>query len=133
MLRRPIVLATLLVSAVPTWAPVASAQSPVELRWGGDAEGGAPFVEADPRDTSRVVGFEVDIATLIAGELGRVPRFVQASFTSLDALAARGDFDIGLSGIEDRPVRRALLAVTVPYYEFREILTVRAADRDRFQ
>jgi polar amino acid transport system substrate-binding protein len=133
MLRRAIVIATFLVSALPTFTPVASAQSAsAELRWGGDAEGGAPFVAADPEDPSRVVGFEVDIASLIAGELGRVPRFVQSSFTSLDALAARGDFDIGLSGIEDRPVRRALLAVTVPYYEFREILTVRAADRDRF-
>ena len=104
-----------------------------ELRWGGDAEGGAPFVEADPQDTSRVVGFEVDVAGLIAGELGRAPRFVQVAFTSIDASAARGDFDIGLSGIEDRPVRRDRLAVTVPYYEFREVLTVRAADRGRFR
>ena len=37
------------------------------LRCGGDAEGGAPFVEADPRDPSRVVGFEVDVAALLAG------------------------------------------------------------------
>src|SRR5512134_542344 len=28
----------------------ARAQSVPELRWGGDAEGGAPFVEADPQD-----------------------------------------------------------------------------------
>jgi polar amino acid transport system substrate-binding protein len=122
----------LLVWAVPEWTPTA-AQSQEELRWGGDAEGGAPFVEADPRDTSRVVGFEVDVAGLIAGELRRTPRFVQVAFTSIDASAARGDFDIGLSGIEDRPVRRERLAVTVPYYEFRELLTVRAADRARFR
>ena len=111
----------------------ADAQSRPELRWGGDAEGGAPFVEADPNDPSHVVGFDVEIATLLAEGLGRVPRFVQVGFTSLDALAARGDFDIGLSGIEDSPARRARLAVTIPYYEFREILTVRAADRDRFR
>src|SRR6266545_2468662 len=49
------------------------------------------------------------------------------------AATARGDFDIGLSGIEDSPARRARLAVTIPYYEFREILTVRAADRERFR
>ena len=111
----------------------ANAQARPELRWGGDAEGGAPYVEADPNDPSRVVGFEVDIAALLAEGLGRVPRFVQVGFTSLDALAARGDFDIGLSGIEDSPARRARLAVTIPYYEFREILTVRAADRERFR
>ena len=109
------------------------AQSAPELRWGGDAEGGAPFVEADPNDPTRVVGFDVDIAQLLATGLGRVPRFIQVGFTALDAAAARGDFDIGLSGIEDSAARRARLAVTVPYYEFRELLTVRAADRDRYR
>jgi polar amino acid transport system substrate-binding protein len=104
-----------------------------ELRWGGDAEGGAPFVEADPRDPSRLVGFDVEIATLLARELGRVPRFVQVGFTSLDASAARGDFDIGLSGIEDSGVRRSRLAMTIPYYEFREVLTVRQEDRERYR
>ena len=109
------------------------AQQPPELRWGGDAEGGAPFVEADPADPSRVVGFDVEVARLLAEGLGRVPRFVQVGFTSLDAAAARGDFDVGLSGIEDSPARRARLAVTLPYYEFREILTVRQADGARFR
>lgn len=90
-------------------------------------------MEADPRDPSRVVGFEVDVATLLARELGRVPRFVQTGFIRLDASAARGDFDIGLSGIEDTAARRRRLAVTVPYYEFREVLTVREADAARFR
>ena len=111
----------------------AAAQSVQELRWGGDAEGGAPFVEADPQDPTRVVGFDVEVAQLLAAGLGRTARFVQVGFTSLDPAAARGDFDIGLSGIEDTPARRARLAVTIPYYEFREILTVREADRDRFR
>jgi His/Glu/Gln/Arg/opine family amino acid ABC transporter permease subunit len=103
------------------------------FRWGGDAEGGSPFVEADPRDPSKLAGFDVEIAGLIAGELDRTPEFVQIMFTSLDQSARRGDFDIGLSGIEDTPGRRAALAVTVPYYQFREVLTVRAGDRDRFR
>jgi len=111
----------------------AAAQPPPELRWGGDAEGGAPFVEADPNNPTRVVGFDVEIATLLAHELGRTPRFVQVSFTTLDAAVTRGDFDIGLSGLEDTPARRARLAITIPYYEFREVLTVRAADRDRYR
>jgi polar amino acid transport system substrate-binding protein len=108
-------------------------QGVAELRWGGDAEGGAPFVEADPRDPSRVAGFDVEIATLIADGLGRTPRFIQSGFTTLDAAVARGDIDIALSGIEDSAVRRSRLAVTVPYYEFREILTVREGDRQRFR
>lgn len=103
------------------------------LRWGGDAEGGAPFVEADAGDPNKLVGFDVEIAELIARQLGRTPQFVQVQFTSLDQSARRRDFDIGLSGIEDIPARRQSLAASIPYYEFRELLTVREADRDRYR
>lgn len=123
----------LLLSAPSVLVTDVAAQSQTELRWGGDAEGGAPFVEADPRDPARVVGFDVEVAELLARDIGRVPRFVQVGFTSLDASAARRDFDIGLGGIEDSLARRARLAVTIPYYEFREILTVRGTERDRFR
>jgi polar amino acid transport system substrate-binding protein len=110
--------------------PSAHAQT---LRWGGDAEGGAPFVEADPRDPSKLVGFDVEIAELIARKLGRSPQFLQVQFTSLDQSAKRGDFDIGLSGIEDIPARRQSLAASIPYYEFREVMTVRDSDRGRYR
>src|SRR5512139_1913133 len=116
-------------------APGVGAQAPAprpELRWGGDAEGGAPFVEADPSNPAILRGFDVEVAGLIARELGRTPRFVQVAWASIDASVARGDFDIGMSGIEDTPARRARLAITIPYFEFREVLTVRAADRRRF-
>ncbi|HVR41320.1 MAG TPA: ABC transporter substrate-binding protein/permease [Thermoanaerobaculia bacterium] len=103
------------------------------LRWGGDAEGGAPFVEADPNDPSLVRGFDVEVAEQIAKGLGRKPQFVQVAFTSIDQSVDRGDFDIGMSGVEDTPPRRAALAATIPYFEFHEVLTVREGDRDRFQ
>jgi polar amino acid transport system substrate-binding protein len=109
------------------------AQPPPVLRWGGDAEGGAPYVEADPNDPQKVSGFDVEIAELIARALGRKPEFVQVAFASLDQSAIRGDFDIGLSGIEDTPARRAAVAASIPYYRFREVLTVREADRNRFR
>src|SRR6185436_16372105 len=50
------------------WPCAARAQSSPVLRWGGDAEGGAPYVEADPSDPSHVVGFDVDVAQLLASE-----------------------------------------------------------------
>jgi polar amino acid transport system substrate-binding protein len=124
--------AVMCVCAAALVAVNTAAQTP-ELRWGGDAEGGAPFVEADPADPTRVVGFEVDIAAMLAEGLNRTPRFIQTGFTTIDASVARGDFDIGLSGIEDSFARRTRLAVTVPYYRFREILTVRAADAPRYR
>jgi polar amino acid transport system substrate-binding protein len=103
-----------------------------DLRWGGDAEGGAPFVEADPADPSRVRGFDVEVAETIARDLGRRPRFVQVAFSSIDASVERGDFDIGMSGVEETAARRAAVSATIPYFEFREVITVRAADRGRF-
>src|SRR5678815_4603986 len=129
-MRRPLVLAAIVCGVLSARAV---AQDAGVLRFGGDAEGGAPFMEADPNDPARVVGFEVDIAALLAAGLGRTPRFVQVGFVNLDPAVERGDFDIGLSGIEDNAGRRARLTVTVPYYEFREVLTVRRNDAARFR
>jgi len=104
-----------------------------ELVWAADPEGGAPFVEADPAHPDRLVGFEVDLAGLLAARLGLTPRFLNVAFTSIDQSIRRGDADIGLNGIEDTPARRAALATTIPYYEFREVLSVRTADAGRFR
>ena len=85
------VLLALLAGAAP------AAPAPPELRWAGDAEGGAPYVEAAADDPTRVVGFDVEVAQLLGAGLGRRARFVQDGFTTLDAAVARGDFDIAIS------------------------------------
>jgi len=133
MVATPLVVALSWSGLLVTPSLLAQTSVPrVELRWGGDAEGGAPFVEADPANPSVLRGFDVEVAALIAHDLGMTPRFVQVAWSSIDASVARGDFDIGMSGVEDRPARRRLFAVTIPYFEFREILTVRAAERQRY-
>jgi His/Glu/Gln/Arg/opine family amino acid ABC transporter permease subunit len=108
------------------------AQSPSLLVWGCDPEGGAPYVEADPSDPSRQVGFEVDIASLVAAHIGRQPKFSFVAFSSINQSLKRGDFDISFCGLEEITARRTGMAATIPYYQFREVLTVRAADKDRF-
>ena len=123
---RAVLVATLLLAGVSR----AAGPDPLVLRWGGDAEGGAPFVEADP---AKVRGFDVEIAAVLAKGLGRRPQFVQVAYQTIDQSVARGDFEIGMSGVEDAPSRRAALAVTRPYFEFKEVLTVRAADTGRFR
>jgi polar amino acid transport system substrate-binding protein len=129
-MRRIVLLALLLIVAL---AAAAAAQPPRELRWAADPEGGAPYVEASPADPSRIEGFEVDLAELLARRLGRTPRFVLVGFASIVQSIARGDADLGLNGLEDTPARRAQMSVTIPYYEFREVLTVREADRGRLR
>jgi polar amino acid transport system substrate-binding protein len=103
------------------------------MRWAGDPEGGAPFVEADPARPERVVGLDVEIAELLAASVGRTQEFLNITFRSIDQSIVRGDAEIGLSGIEDTPAHRATMAVTIPYYEFKEVLSVRDADASRYR
>src|SRR5471032_2480118 len=121
-----------LVAALVCLGPVLhAAEPPRVLRWAGDPEGGAPFVEADPAHPDQVVGFDVDVAALLARGLDRRAEFLNITFASIDQSIVRGDAEIGLSGIEDTPARRTTLAVTIPYFEFREVLSVRDADASR--
>ncbi len=124
-------LAALAILLLPAFGAKAS-ERPREFRWAGDPEGGAPFVEADPAQPDKVAGFDVEIADLIARRLGRQARFINITFTSIDQSIERGDAEIGLSGMEDTPARRAAMAPTLPYYRFREVLSVRDADSARF-
>jgi len=119
--------------AALTWAVINVSAQSTTFRWAGDPEGGAPFVEADPADPTRVVGFDVEIAELIARGLGREPQFLAVAFASIDQSVARGDAEIGLSGVEDTHARRAAYAVTIPYYQFREVLSVRSGDAGQFR
>ena len=111
--------------------PLAAEQS--ELKWAGDPEGGAPFVEADPADPTKVTGFDVEIAELIARGVNRTPRFLFVPYASIDQAIERGTAEIGLSGVEDTPARRTAMATTIPYYAFREVLAVRDADAGRLR
>jgi polar amino acid transport system substrate-binding protein len=106
----------------------ARAQPHPPLVWGCDPEGGAPYVEADPSDPSRQAGFEVDIANLVAAHLRRQAKFSFVAFSSINQSLRRGDFDVSFCGLEEITAHRTAMAATLPYYQFREVLTVRAAD-----
>jgi polar amino acid transport system substrate-binding protein len=95
------------------------------LRWGGDLQGGEPYVFRDPDDPSRLAGFEVDIAAALARRLGRRAEFVQTDWQHLVPSLERGDFDVVLNGLEVTPARRGRVAFTRPYNVFTETLVVR--------
>src|SRR5215467_10331472 len=50
------------------------------LVWGGDQEGGGPYVFPDPKDPNHLIGFEVELADLLAGELGVQAKFKQGQW-----------------------------------------------------
>lgn len=80
------------------------------VRWGSDAEGGAPFVYLDGQHPERgEIGFEVDLARELGTVLGVEFRRVQAPYEHLVQVLERGDCDLVLNGFEPTPVRRALV------------------------
>src|SRR4051794_30826323 len=61
------------------------------------------------------------------------PRFSYVAFASINQSLLRGDFAIAFCGLEEVTARRTGMAYTVPYYQFREVVTIRAPDKDRFR
>ncbi|MDO8744324.1 MAG: transporter substrate-binding domain-containing protein, partial [Candidatus Brocadiaceae bacterium] len=53
------------------------------LTWGFDAEGGAPYVFHDPKNPSRLIGFEVELVDAIARELGVKVQYFQNVWDSI--------------------------------------------------
>ena len=114
-------------TACGAWADgLSTVREREELVWGGDLQGGEPYVFEDPRDPTKIIGFEVDIAAAIARELGlRGARFFQVQWSNLVPSLERGDIDVALNGLEDTPERRARLRLSRPYFIYHEVLAVR--------
>ena len=99
------------------------------LRWGDDAEGGAPYLFHPDDDANKLVGFEVDFAAALATRLGIRDQFVQNNWDMLlPALRQGGSFDIVIAGLERTPENLAKADLSRPYFVFAQQLVVRAAD-----
>ena len=113
------------------WSGLARVRSQGELRWAGDLQGGEPYVFRDPRDPSRLVGFEVELAQALAQRLGVREKFVQNDWSNLVPSLERGDFDVVLNGLEDTAALRGRILLSRPYFHFSEQLVVRRGARLR--
>ncbi len=120
-----LLLAVLLGWSVPVMADtLAEIQQRGYLLWGSDAEGGAPYIFPDPKDPSRFIGFEVDLADELARGLGVTARQAQNAWDSLIPALLRGDSDIAMNGIEITPQRQQEVLFSKPYYLYTEQLVV---------
>jgi len=103
-----------------------------ELVWAADQEGGGPHVFLDPDDPARVTGFEVDLADLLAGELGVKARFQQGQWDRLPLLLGRAA-DCVINGIELTPERQRDYHCSRPYFAYAlELLSRRDGPIDSF-
>ncbi len=86
------------------------------LRWGGNSEGGVPFILYDPADQSKLLGFETEIAEAMAQYLGLEPQFVQNVWDILIPGMERDLYDVVINGIEVTPERAEAINFSIPYY-----------------
>ncbi len=105
-------------------APLFAETKPV-MNWAGDAEGGAPYQFPDPRNPSKIIGFEVDIAEALAQRLGRQANFIQNQWDGLVAGLDRNEYDMVIAGLEVTPERLEKINFSTPYYYSTLSLTVR--------
>ncbi|MBO0725090.1 MAG: ABC transporter substrate-binding protein/permease [Blastocatellia bacterium] len=124
-LNRALVLLLALIFA----PSIANAQEKLaELRWGGDAEGGAPYLLPNPKNPREIIGFEVDLMDAVGKRLNRKSVFVQNQWDGLIPGLQRGNYDLAVNGIEITDDRRQQVNFSIPYYTCGEQLSVRAGD-----
>lgn len=99
------------------------------LVWGGDQEGGGPYVFPDPENPDRVIGFEVELADCLARRLGVRAEFFQADWATLPQFLDSGKIDVILNGYEWTPDRAAQMSASRPYYIYELQLLARENNR----
>ncbi|HEX5083652.1 MAG TPA: ABC transporter substrate-binding protein/permease [Blastocatellia bacterium] len=104
----------------------AKAQQP--LRWGGDAEGGAPYLLPNPKNPREIIGFEIDLMDAVGKQLNRKSVFVQNQWDGLIPGLQRGNYDLAVNGIEITDDRKQQVNFSIPYYACGEQLSVRVEE-----
>jgi polar amino acid transport system substrate-binding protein len=95
------------------------------LLWGADAEGGAPYVYPDPAKPEQLIGFEYELAELLAARLGVKARMVQNQWDQLIPALERGNFDIVLNGLELTTENQQHIAMSRPYFVYAQQIVTR--------
>jgi polar amino acid transport system substrate-binding protein len=95
------------------------------LRWGADAEGGAPYVYPNPDKPEQLIGFECELADALAAKLGVKAKMVQNQWDQLIPALERGNFDIILNGLEIAPENQQRITMTQPYYVYMQQIVTR--------
>lgn len=94
------------------------------LRYGSDAEGGGPFIYANPKNPLEVTGFEPELIAKLCGALGPKPVYTYARWDTLLQVLRIGDVDVVFNGYELTANRKREYLPTRPYYIYQLQLMV---------
>jgi polar amino acid transport system substrate-binding protein len=88
------------------------------LLWGGDQEGGGPYVFPSEQDPSRVTGFEVDLADRLAAYLKVRAEFTQGDWNKMPDMLKARKVHIILNGYEWNETRIEHMDASIPYFVY---------------
>ena len=103
-----VLFAVLIALAAPACVSANGAGTLADIRarhtlvWGGDPSGGAPYVFTDPNDAGRYIGYEVELAQMIAHEMGDSAVFHPADWEDILPSLNRKEFDVIINGLNRR-------------------------------
>jgi polar amino acid transport system substrate-binding protein len=100
-----------------------------ELRWGGDEEGGGPYIYRSDDNAQEIKGFEFDLMKQLATGVGVQSRFESSNWPELLRTLSTGAIDAVVNGYELTPERLRHQIATIPYYVYELHLFVRADEK----
>lgn len=98
------------------------------LRWGGDEEGGGPYIFRPDDNLKVLTGFEIDLMAQLAGRLGVESDFRSSNWPELLNTLNTGTIDVVVNGYELTPARLQGYIATVPYFIYELHLFARRDD-----
>ncbi|APJ03807.1 ABC transporter substrate-binding protein/permease [Silvanigrella aquatica] len=104
--------------------PVFAQEGQKTLRWGSDADSGAPYVFRNAKDPSQIIGLDADIIHAVADHLGMKAEFVQNQWDGLIPGLLAGNYDLVIDGLEIIEERKQSISFSDPYYITHEQIVV---------
>ena len=80
------------------------------------------------RDGGEIVGYDVDLATIMCEQLGVEPQFIDTQWSGIIPALYAGRFEIIMSSMSYRKERLEKVAFSIPYAEASQALLIRADD-----
>ncbi|MBI5086857.1 MAG: ABC transporter permease subunit [Acidobacteria bacterium] len=122
------ILTVLMVPAAASGDVLSEMRKSGRMLWGGDQEGGGPYVYPKEDNPAQVTGFDVDVANRLGEYLKLKAEFTQGQWETMPDMLRARKVDAIINGYEFTPERAELMDATIPYYVFALQLMGRKGD-----